>query len=208
MNPMLFGLSTGLASGISPGPLFALIVSTAIERGMAAGIRVAMAPFLVDVPLVAICLLVVRQVPPALLPLLSIAGGLVLGYFAWDTWRASAQVGTPAAAPPASGDIWRGAAAGFLSPHPWLFWITVGGPTLIATWRASPAEAIGFLAMFYLGLVGSKVLIAVLVARGARHLDPTWHRRALVGCALLLAAFALMLLWQGTGVARLAGGAA
>ena len=33
----------------------------------------------------------------------------------------------------------RGAMVNALSPHPWLFWATVGGPTLIAAYNQAPS---------------------------------------------------------------------
>ena len=42
MRYVLLGLTLGLGSGISPGPLLALVISTTLARGFKAGARVAL----------------------------------------------------------------------------------------------------------------------------------------------------------------------
>jgi len=87
-------------------------------------------------------------------------------------------------------------AVNVLSPHPWVFWLTAGGPLLVAAWRRGPAVGIAFVAGFYALLVGSKVVIAFLVARAGRRLGETARRRLVwTGGALLVVGGAL-LLWQ------------
>ena len=49
-----------------------------------------------------------------------------------------------------------------LSPHPWLFWLTVGAAILAKAIAQNWLVAAAFLFGFYLLLVGSKVLIALL----------------------------------------------
>jgi threonine/homoserine/homoserine lactone efflux protein len=56
-----------------------------------------------------------------------------------------------------------------LSPHPWLFWATVGGPLLVEAGDESAALAVAFLAGFYAMLVGAKVGMAGLVEIGRRR---------------------------------------
>ena len=95
---------------------------------------------------------------------------------------------------PPSADLWRGLLVNFLSPHPWLFWITVGGPTLIRAWQADAWHAVAFLFGFYGPLVGGKILVALGVAGGRRHLSESWYRRLLVTSGVLLCLFGLLLL--------------
>jgi len=84
----------------------------------------------------------------------------------------------------------------FLSPTPWLFWISVGAPLFTRAWQIRPALAVVFLTSFYALLVGSKMLTALAVAGGRRYLNDAWYRRLLFASALLLAFFGLRLLWQ------------
>jgi threonine/homoserine/homoserine lactone efflux protein len=87
----------------------------------------------------------------------------------------------------------------FLNPHPYLFWGAVGAPVVVQAWAQSPWQAAGFVIMFYLMLVGSKVVLALVLHR-FRQLPPgTYHRLMQFSALLLLAAGLWMLYsaWQG-----------
>ena len=99
---------------------------------------------------------------------------------------------TYAAAPatPAHADLNLGIMVNLLSPHPWVFWIGVGGPLLISYGAQGAGLAGLFLLGFYLLLIGSKVAIAAAAAGGRRLLDDAWYRR------LLLASSVCKLPWR------------
>ncbi|ROP36239.1 LysE family transporter [Saccharothrix texasensis] len=80
----------------------------------------------------------------------------------------------------------RAVVVNLLSPHPWIAWATALGPLTVTTWRASAGAGVGLLVGFYLTLVGGKVVIALLVARGRRRLNDTGYRRALTAAGALL----------------------
>jgi threonine/homoserine/homoserine lactone efflux protein len=80
----------------------------------------------------------------------------------------------------------RAVLVNLLSPHPWIAWATALGPLTITTWRTSAVAGAAFLIGFYLTLVGGKIVIALVVARGRRHLGDTGYRRALTAAGVLL----------------------
>ncbi len=60
MGEYLFmGMVLGLSAGLSPGPLLALVISETVSKGLGAGIRIALAPLVTDLPVVAISFLLV-----------------------------------------------------------------------------------------------------------------------------------------------------
>jgi threonine/homoserine/homoserine lactone efflux protein len=189
VDAVALGLALGLGAGLAPGPLLAVVVAATLDRGFAAGARVAVAPLVTDVPIVALCVLVLQGLPEEVLAGLSLAGAAFVAYLAFDALRP---------AEPSAGavttDLRRGALVNALSPHPWLFWITVGGPLLVDAASDSAAAAVGFVAAFYALLIGSKVAMAGLVAAGRRD---SWSRAVPVVSALLLALAAIALLIDG-----------
>lgn len=196
MELLLLGLTLGLAAGISPGPLLALVLTSSLERGFGAGFRVAVAPLLTDAPIIALAIWVLKDMPQSLLAGLGLIGGCLLVYFGLRTVRTATR---PTAGKAVGGnlrDLGRGALVNFLNPHPWIFWATVQGPLLIQGWRQSPWVGIGFVGSFYLAIVGSKVAIAAIVARGRRDLDERWYQRLLQTCGLLLVTFGGWLIIQ------------
>ena len=159
----------------------------------------AIAPLLTDAPIVLISLLLFSVLPPLLEIGLTIFGGLFLFYLGVETIRSvrSAHLAELTAEPQrASADVWRGVLVNMLSPHPWLFWISVGGPTLTRTWTQGPVHAVAFLLGFYGMLVGSKVALAFAIAHGRRYLTDRWYQRILLASGLLLIVFGALLLWR------------
>lgn len=188
MDLILLGALLGLAAGISPGPLLALVVASSLERGFGAGLRVAIAPLLTDAPIIVLVVWVLEGMPETLLAGVGAVGGCCVIYFGLRTLRTNPSASEPCSAQGGSRDLARGAAVNFLNPHPWLFWATVQGPLLLRAWRQSPLVGLGFIGSFYLTIVTSKVIIAAIVARGRRELDQQWYRRLLHSCGIVLVA--------------------
>lgn len=196
------GALFGLSAGLSPGPLLALVISQTLRHGPRDGARVAMAPFITDLPIVVLCTLAVLTMTaaaPAAIGVIALAGAVMVAWLALDTWRATPPGELPSGAPVPAARSWtRGALVNALSPHPWLFWLLVGSPALIVAWRngGAPAAA-AFLAGFYGCLVGAKVAVALLVARARGHVVGRGYRCVMRALAVLLLAFALGLGYEG-----------
>ena len=193
------GLSMGLSAGISPGPLLALVISASVRSGLAGGLRVALAPFITDLPIIVLAVLLAGSLPPEALRWVGTVGGLVVIWMGIETVRSARG----AALPEGTGDrgdsrreLWRGAAVNALNPHPYLFWATVGGPALVSGYRASPWYVLAFLGPFYVVLVGSKMVVAWVVSKQAGGLSQTWYRRVLGGCGGLMLLMGGLLIWQ------------
>ena len=195
MRELAIGIALGLAAGMAPGPLLALVLAATLERGFAAGARVAAAPLLSDAPVVLLSVLVLGELPDRVVAACSIAGGAFVAFLGVQELR---RAGTPpsAAAPGADRrDMLRAALVNVVNPHPWLFWLGAGGPLLLRAGERAPWAAAAFLAGFYGLLVGTKVALAGAAAMGRRRL------LAGRGYALALRATALLLVVAGVVIA-------
>jgi threonine/homoserine/homoserine lactone efflux protein len=191
VDALLLGLSLGLGAGLAPGPLLALVIRSTLQDGVAAGIRVAFSPLVSDLPIIVLALVLASSLPETALGALGIAGGgfvIWLGVEALRESPAPAEAAIGAAAP--QRDLLRGALTNALSPHPWVFWITVGVPILGE--HGAGGNAL-FLGAFYLLLIGTKVAVAGVLAAGRKRLVQGR------GYAIVLRASAVLLL--ATGVA-------
>ena len=191
MNYLILGLTLGLSAGITPGPLLALVITASLRRGLAGGLQVALAPFVTDAPIIVLSILLLEQLPPWALTAVTVAGGLLVITLGINTLRAARHAQLPAQAERSSAsrsEMWQGALVNALNPHPYLFWATVGGPTLLAGWREGAMYAAAFLLGFYGLLVGSKVIVAWLVARHAGALPRRGYRLvlAILGLAMVM----------------------
>lgn len=187
----------GLSAGLSPGPMLALVLRESMDNGIGAGLRVAMAPLLSDGPIVALVAIPFWLVadPAPMLALLSLLGGLYLGYLGIAGLRA-----VPAVAPePAQvrGALWRGVVANLLNPNPYLFWLTIGLPLLARLVEHGAAPVVAFVVVFYTGLVGSKMALAWLSGGGRRFFRPRLYLWTLRVLGLALLVYALLFLHAG-----------
>lgn len=90
MHQLLLGLSLGLGSGLAPGPLLALVIRSSLERGFAAGARVAVSPLLTDVPVIALAVVLAARLPMTVLGALGIGGG---AFVLWLGCQGAARAG-------------------------------------------------------------------------------------------------------------------
>lgn len=199
------GVAYGLGAGVAPGPLLALVLAESVRRGPAAGVQVAVAPLLTDPPIILLSLLLYVRIaePGPLVGIVALAGGGVLLYLAAGILKPAPPLPRPAAGPSSGtgprrfGPLGRGVAANLTNPHPYLFWLTVGAPTLARARGEGDLAAAGFLGGMYLCLVGAKVLAAVAAGRGRDRLGSRHQLlllRVLAGSLVLLGARSL---WDG-----------
>src|ERR1051326_3637224 len=90
-------------------------------------------PLLADGPIVLIAVIVFSELPPTVVPAISVVGGVFLLYLAVTNAIGARRARLPTTSGPrpgARGGFITGLLARALSPHPYLFWFLVGGPTL------------------------------------------------------------------------------
>ncbi len=199
MGPGLLsaGILLGLAAGFAPGPLLAFVIAESLRHGGRAGIRASLAPIITDIPIVVVTMLLLARLSHSqpVLGGLSVIGGLFVLFLGWGHLR-SRGLGKDAAPSPVH-SLRRGVAINALSPHPYIFWLTVGGPI---TWRALeqgvlPASL--FVGSFYFFLLGSKIAVAVVVGRSREFLSGGITLLAMRALGLLLCLLGLVLLRDG-----------
>ena len=197
MVAMLSGILLGLAAGLTPGPLLGLVLTQTLRHGAREGCKVAFSPLITDAPIVALSLALAARAAELrpLLGMISLAGGAFVLYLAWDAFHSAPLDAQPQLATARS---WvKGILTNLLSPHPWLFWMTVGAAVLAKALAQSGWVAAAFLFGFYLLLIGSKVLVALLAGRSRALLSGRWYRVVLRALSVLLALLALLLFRDG-----------
>ena len=195
---LALGAGIGLVSGVSPGPVLTLVVAETLRGGWPRGAPVAAGPLLADGPIVLLAVTLLAQVPPGLVPILSIVGGLFLVYLAITVGVGGRRATLPRGQRlSARGGFLTGLLARGLSPHPYLFWLLVGGPTLLQASRSDVWSAAAFLVGYYATIVGSNVGLALVLQRWIGLLSDRLYRGVLCLSSLVLAAYGALLLGQG-----------
>lgn len=190
---LAIGAALGLSAGVAPGPLLTLVISETLRHDIRSGIRVALAPLVTDFPIILLTLFVLSKLSTfqGILGLISIAGGLFVLSMGCESLRTT---GFDLQIRDAERRSFRkGMLANILSPHPYLFWFSVGGPTMVKAFGATPLAPAAFIAGFYACLVGSKIALAMLVGKSKfifRGKVYVWTMRllgvVLIGLAVLL----------------------
>lgn len=188
----------GIAAGLTPGPLHAFVISTALEHGPAAAVRVAFAPLLSDAIPLAVSLAVAVSMPPIVLRWLSVAGGVLLIWLAVRTLRdAVRHQGVMPTEPRPHPGYLAGAALNLMNPGPWLFWLGAGTPLMAAAFEHGRAIGVGWIVLFYVGLVGVKVLLALGVGSLRAALSPRSLYAGLVISGCLMVGIGVWLVLRG-----------
>ncbi len=191
------GAALGLSSGLAPGPLLTLVASETLRRGLRAGVKIALAPLITDLPIIALTLLILSRLSDSnrLLGIVALAGGCLLLIFGCTNLRAPQLDIAPAG--PGPGPLFKGILANLLNPHPYLFWAGVGAPLMAEASRTHSTALPAFLLGFYFCLVGSKILLAALLARSQRFIAGQAFRWLIRGLGLVLCLLALTLFHDG-----------
>lgn len=191
------GSLLGLSAGIAPGPLLSLVLVETLRHGRTAGLKVAAAPLITDLPIILLSLFVLQKLAHvhAVLGVIAAAGGLYLAFLGWEALRTRGL--PPPVASAQTKSLHKGIVANVLNPHPWLFWTTVGAPYLLKAFAHDTHAGVLFVTMFYVFLVGSKAAIVLLAACGTGGMGqrPYVAAMRLLGAALLV--FAALLLSEG-----------
>jgi threonine/homoserine/homoserine lactone efflux protein len=191
------GIVLGLSSGFSPGPLLALIISQTLQHGIKEGIKVAIAPLITDFPILLLSLFVLSRLANfrSVLGVISLIGGLFVLKLAYENIRTKKLAIALQDTEPKS--LSKGALVNALNPNPYLFWLTVGAPTIIKIWTESPFTAIMFVVGFLGCLVGAKIFVAALVGKSRHLLSDRIYGYLMRVLGVLLIVFAILLFKDG-----------
>lgn len=206
---LALGAGIGLVSGVSPGPVLTLVLAETLRGGWLRGAAVAAGPLLADGPIVLLAVTVLAQLPLGLVPILSLVGGVFLVYLAITVGLSARRATLPRGQRlSARGGFLTGLLARGLSPHPYLFWFLVGGPTLLQANHSGWSSVVAFLVGYYSTIVGSNVGLALALQRWIGLLSDRVYRAILGASCLILTAYGVALFGQGVQSAATDGVAA
>jgi threonine/homoserine/homoserine lactone efflux protein len=198
---LLAGITFGSAGGFTPGPTLTLVISQTLRHGLREGLKIAISPLLTDAPIILLAIFVLQRIDTEpVLGTIAFVGAAFLLYLAYESFMATPP--TPGLRDIDPDSLRKGILANLLNPHPWVFWLSIGGPTTLRALEVGSVAAALFLAGHYGCLVGAKVLIAVLVEKGRSRLG-RGYRYAMRVLALVLVVFALLFVREGLRYAGL-----
>ena len=192
---LISGIILGLSAGLSPGPMLTLVITQTLQHGIREGMKVACAPLLTDIPIIIVCLGILSAFANMnlVLGVLALIGGVYLFYLGMCSFRFSGDDLEVAHVKPES--LKKGVMINFLNPSPYMFWTSIGGPLVLKSPDSSLISAMGFILPFYVLLVGSKIVVAVISGKSKNFLKSNHYRFIIRFLGLVLIGFGV-LFWR------------
>ena len=194
---LLSGVIFGLSAGISPGPLLILVITETLNYSMKEGIKVACAPLITDLPIILISTLIFSSLShfKPIVGLISLCGAFFIGYLGYESIATKGVTSTAGSVKPQS--LRKGIITNFLNPHPYLFWLTIGAPTVMNALNINVFSALLFLVSFYVFVVGSKIIVAATVNKSRFFAESTIYIYTVKILGILLLLFSAKFLLDG-----------
>jgi threonine/homoserine/homoserine lactone efflux protein len=174
-----------------------LVISETLQHGSKEGLKIAMVPVISDFPIVTASLFILSRFQEAdlILAVLALAGAAYLIYLGIENIRFKGKTQGDQNEPPRS--FRKGIITNFLNPNPYIFWITVGAPTVLRAHEVNLLSAILFVVFMYTFLVGSKILTAIITGRSRNFLKSRGYILTIRFLGAMLILFALVFINQG-----------
>jgi threonine/homoserine/homoserine lactone efflux protein len=172
---LALGAFLGLTAGISPGPLLAITISETLQHGKWEGIKVAVSPLITDMPIVLSALFVLSQLASSsfIIGIIAFFGASYLIYSGIESLKIKS--GSFEINSEKKDALKRGVIVNFGNPHPYIFWLTIGGPMIFKSLNTHIWATILFIFGFYSLLVGSKVVVALIVERSKYFIKSKYY---------------------------------
>lgn len=191
------GAVLGLSSGFAPGPLLTLVISETLQHDAKAGAKVALAPMITDLPIIILTLFFFSKLSNFhdILGIISLSGGvfiLTMGYQSLCT--RGVEISLKKRKPKS---LIKGVLANATNPNPYLFWLSVGAPTMTKAINQNIYVAAAFIISFYVFLVGSKIILALFIGKSKFLFSSRTYLFTMRFLGLLLCALAMILFHDG-----------
>jgi len=193
INFLTIGTILGLSAGFAPGPLLTLVIFETLQHDVKSGVKVALSPIITDLPIVILTLFILAKLSNFhnILGIISLTGGFVILFMGYESIRTKGvELNLQETK---SKSLTKGILVNALSPHPYLFWLSVGAPIMTKAINQGIIATFAFIVSFWGLLVGSKILLAIMVGKSKSFLvgNAYLYTMRFLGLVLCVLAFVL-----------------
>ncbi|AKB18504.1 LysE family transporter [Methanosarcina sp. WWM596] len=172
---LALGSFLGLAAGMSPGPLLAVTISETLQHGKWEGIKVAVSPLITDLPIILAVLFVLSHLTNStfFIGVIAFFGASYLIYSGIESLKIkkdNVELNLEK-----KDSLKKGVIVNFGNPHPYVFWLSIGGPIIYKSFSTHVWATILFITGFYIFLVGSKVIVALIVDKSKYFINSKYY---------------------------------
>ncbi|NPA51800.1 MAG: LysE family transporter [Aquificae bacterium] len=184
------GFLLGISSGISPGPLMAVLIQETIKGNIKNGIVVSIIPIITDIPLILILVFLIKQVEQIeiITKVLSFLGFIVLLYYGIKdllTTKVDLEIDQKT-----TDSLKKGFITNIFNPHPYIFWGLIGVPFIV---EEDILNMVSFVIGFFTGIVCSKISIALAVEKSKMFIHSKYYIYLVRVSGFVLIIFGLIL---------------
>jgi len=172
---LVLGAFLGLAAGISPGPLLAITISETLQHGKWEGIKVAISPLITGLPIVLSVLFILSHLTSSnfVIGIIAFFGASYLIYSGMESLKIKQN--SFELKLEKKDALKRGIIVNFGNPHPYIFWLSIGGPIIFKSLNTHIWATVLFIIGFYSFLVGSKVIVALIVEKSKYFINSKYY---------------------------------
>lgn len=191
------GMFFGLSGGLTPGPLLTLVISETLRYHIREGIKISFAPIFSDLPIVLASLFLISKLSDTkpVLGLIAFVGALYLIYLSYGNITFNGVELTMDKVKPKS--LQKGIIANFVNPNPYIFWMTIGAPTVIKASENGYLAPTFFVIAMYVFMIGAKISVATMVGKSKRFLTSNLYKYLIRFLGLVLLFFAIYFFREG-----------
>ena len=194
---LTIGTVLGLSAGFTPGPLLTLVISETLQHDIKSGLKVAISPIFTDLPIILLTIFILSKLTSFhnILGVISLVGGAFILFMSYESICTKGVELKLRNSKPKS--LSKGMLVNALSPHPYLFWFSVGAPIMTNALNLSIGAFLAFIISFYTFLVGSKIALAILVGKSKSFLTGKVYIYIMRFLGLVLAILGIVLFYKG-----------
>ncbi|MDI6846966.1 MAG: LysE family transporter [Candidatus Bathyarchaeia archaeon] len=151
-----------------------------------------MAPLITDLPIVLFVLLLLSNLMQykIIVGIIAFFGAGYLIHLGFENLRA--EINTFKTDKTEKGALKRGVITNFLSPNPYLFWLSIGGPIVFESLNVNISATVLFILGFYTVLIESKIVITLIVDKSKSIIKSKYYLYILRALGIILILFALI----------------
>ncbi len=185
------GIALGLAAGLSPGPLIALVISETLRSGKGEGIKIALSPLITDSLIILFALVILTSIAAdrIVIGVISLFGAAFLTYLGVANLRVRIQ--EYEANSTGGKALVRGVVTNLLNPSTYMFWLTIGGPTILESTHVHISATFLFILGFYVALIGSNVAVVMVVGKSRNLVRSKYYAYVIRALGIVLIVFAV-----------------
>lgn len=146
-----------------------------MQHGKWEGIKVAISPLITDLPIILSVLYILSHLTSynSIIGIIAFFGASYLIYSGMESLKIkkdSLELNVEK-----KDALKKGIIVNFGNPHPYIFWISIGGPIIFKSLSTHVSATILFIFGFYSFLVGSKVIITLIVEKSKSFINSKYY---------------------------------